>query len=90
MCRGSGTLLLSNKPAFMQKICPMCEEKGEYRDACRSCEGLAFIEKNVTERITVPKGVLDGMNLRYARKGDWSFSGPPGDLYLKLKVRPHP
>ena len=41
--------------------------------------------------IRIPPGVADGGRIRLAGKGGESRSGgPPGDLHLKVRVRPHP
>jgi DnaJ-class molecular chaperone len=44
------------------------------------------------ERLTVriPPGVRDGGRIRLAGKGGESPDGPPGDLWLDVRVRPHP
>ena len=40
--------------------------------------------------MTIPKGVDNGVNLRVSRKGHFSTMGPPGDLMIAVKVKPHP
>jgi len=41
--------------------------------------------------VRVPPGVTTGKKLRLAGKGEPSpLGGPPGDLYLEVKVAPHP
>ncbi|RUM36033.1 MAG: J domain-containing protein [Desulfobulbus sp.] len=57
-------------------------------------------EKNISLRrgdgtqnisVKVPKGIESGKRLRLTGKGAPSSSGgPPGDLYLKVTVQPHP
>jgi len=57
-------------------------------------------EKNISLRrnggnqnisVKVPKGIESGKRLRLTSKGAPSSSGgPPGDLYLKVTVQPHP
>jgi DnaJ-class molecular chaperone len=44
----------------------------------------------VKETVNIPKGVDTGVNLRISKKGHFSPSGPPGDLMLAVKVKPHP
>jgi DnaJ-class molecular chaperone len=46
-----------------------------------------------TEKITVkiPPGVKDGSRVRVSGRGSpGSFGGPPGDLYIITRVKPHP
>jgi molecular chaperone DnaJ len=41
--------------------------------------------------VNVPPGVEDGTRIRYQEQGDAGVNGgPPGDLYVFLKVKPHP
>jgi curved DNA-binding protein len=47
--------------------------------------------KSQTLNVKVPAGVSDGKRLRLSGKGDPGPSGtPPGDLYLVVRVEPHP
>ncbi|MCS6926672.1 MAG: J domain-containing protein [Candidatus Binatia bacterium] len=49
--------------------------------------------QSVTERLTVkiPAGIEDGTRIRLAGKGGArSARGPAGDLYLRVRIRPHP
>ncbi len=39
-------------------------------------------------RVKIPPGARDGSTVRVPNRGD-SGSGPEGDVYLKIKVRPH-
>jgi curved DNA-binding protein len=44
-----------------------------------------------TVKVRIPKGVTDGQKLRVPGKGGpGSNGGPPGALYLDIKLRPHP
>jgi len=47
--------------------------------------------KRQTVNVKTPAGVTDGKKLRLAGKGEPGPSGtPPGDLYLVVRVQPHP
>jgi len=47
--------------------------------------------KKQTLNVKTPAGVTDGKKLRLAGKGEPGPSGtPPGDLYLVVRVQPHP
>ena len=44
-----------------------------------------------TVKVRIPKGVTDGQKLRVPGKGGPGVNGgPPGALYLDIKLRPHP
>jgi curved DNA-binding protein len=44
-----------------------------------------------TLSVTVPAGVKDGQRIRLAGQGNpGSAGGPAGDLYLKIRLAPHP
>lgn len=61
---------------------------------------LKSTEKTITMRhngapqsvsVKIPKGIEEGKRLRLAGKGAPSGNGgPPGDLYLKVHIQPHP
>lgn len=47
--------------------------------------------KNKTLKITIPKGIISGQQLRLAQQGSPGIgNGPAGDLFLEIDVNPHP
>jgi curved DNA-binding protein len=54
---------------------------------------ISLRRENKTENVSVkiPKGIKEGQKLRLAGKGSPSpYGGPPGDLFLSIKIQPHP
>ncbi|KPA15055.1 molecular chaperone DnaJ [Candidatus Magnetomorum sp. HK-1] len=54
---------------------------------------ITFTHGGKSERLTVkiPKGMIAGKKLRLAGKGESGVNGgPPGDLYIQSKIKPHP
>jgi curved DNA-binding protein len=48
------------------------------------------IRKPRTLEVQIPRGARDGTRLRLAGQGEpGRNSGPPGDLYLIVRIRPH-
>lgn len=44
-----------------------------------------------TYEVRIPAGVIDGGRIRLSGKGGEGIGGgPPGDLYLKVRMAPHP
>jgi len=54
-----------------------------------SCRGRGSIHNSTKEEVKVPKGVDNGVNLRVSKKGHAGIGGPPGDLIISIKVKPH-
>ncbi len=91
-CQGYGTISRVDGFFRINSTCPHCLGTGiEVNDPCPECrgQGLQKQKKNVT--IKIPAGVDEGTRLRLRGEGEvGQFGGPPGDLYIDLKVTPHP
>lgn len=75
-----------------QQPCPRCQGNGKIsREACVTCAGRGVTFG--TERISVkiPAGVDTDSRVRLQGMGEpGQNGGPPGDLYIITRVRPHP
>jgi DnaJ-class molecular chaperone len=73
-------------------VCPTCNGSGAVNDkVCGTCGGAGQILKPKTIEVNIPAGVRDGSTVRLAGQGGGGVSGiPPGDLYLHIRLRPHP
>ena len=59
-------------------------------DPCPHCRGRGRIRSKRTLNVDIPAGVDDGHQLRLSAEGSVGANGgSPGDLYIKLTVRPH-
>jgi molecular chaperone DnaJ len=72
--------------------CPSCEGEGTRIDhPCGVCKGKGQVRKPKTIELKIPAGVDNSARLRVTGNGDQGRKGaPPGDLYVVLRVRPHP
>lgn len=71
-------------------MCSACSGTGKTFQACLTCSGSGTLYQQVKETIVIPKGVDSGVNLRMTKKGNFTLKGDPGDLLIKVNVRPHP
>ncbi|MSQ47370.1 MAG: molecular chaperone DnaJ [Deltaproteobacteria bacterium] len=89
-CQGHGQVQVGTV-SFM-RTCARCGGEGRLSAGnCSPCGGSGRV--TTPERLTVkiPAGVDDGSRIRLAGKGAaLSPGGPTGDLYLVIRVQPHP
>ena len=65
-----------------------------FEEAALGTSRVVLIEQNgkkIKTHFKIPEGSLDGKRLRLVGKGQTGFNGgPPGDLYLKIRINKHP
>jgi molecular chaperone DnaJ len=68
--------------------CAACRGRGQLIDhPCATCRGRGRIDDERTLTVDIPAGVDTGTRLRLAgRGGAGEPGGPPGDLYVEIKV----
>lgn len=100
-CNGSGRKIEAHDESrdgqqvrFQQiSICPVCHGRGtQIESACPDCGGYGKTEKQETLKITIPKGIEEGMILRIPGHGLPADKPglPPGDLLVSVHSRPDP
>jgi DnaJ-class molecular chaperone len=78
--------------AYDAELCPTCNGTG-VKDGkpCEICRGAGQVIKPKTIEVNIPAGVRDGSTIRLAGQGGRGSNGSePGDLYLHVRLRPHP
>jgi molecular chaperone DnaJ len=75
-----------------EKPCPSCGGTGRSgRAVCPACRGQGTVAESERVRIKIPEGTEDGGTIRVPQKGGpGDRGGPPGDLYVTVRVAPHP
>src|SRR5205807_6199296 len=92
-CSGSGRLQAVTRTPFGQVVrtveCEVCGGDGRVaREPCRECRGRGRRVLRRTLKVDVPAGIADGQRIRLAGRGhEGDFGGPPGDLYVQVRVR---
>ncbi len=92
-CDGVGMHAASVGGAFtMNETCPACRGRGlVVDDPCPTCHGSGRGLSSRTIQARIPAGVKDGQRIRLRGKGaSGERGGPPGDLFVTVKVLPHP
>ena len=95
-CGGAGRVRSARATPFGQFVtvqtCPRCGGTGRTAvAACSRCGGRGRVMRRRTLEIEIPAGVDDGMRLRLRGEGEpGRQGGPPGDLYVRVRLRPHP
>src|ERR1051326_4701788 len=74
------------------EICPTCGGPGLKADnICETCGGEGQVLRPKTIEVNIPAGMRDGSTIRLAGQGGSGTNGSePGDLYLHIRLRPHP
>ncbi|MZH41579.1 MAG: J domain-containing protein [Nitrospinae bacterium] len=72
--------------------CEECEGTGtQGSDECPECQGKQLVVRPVSLDVKIPPGVADQYTLSFIKEGgEGRNGGPPGDLFLKVCIQPHP
>lgn len=89
-CNGEGYVNARRGFISYRQSCPTCGGTGRSGRFCSACtEGRVMGYEKLS--VKVPQGVEDGEVMRIIGKGNAGrFGGPSGNLYVKLRVKPHP
>jgi molecular chaperone DnaJ len=90
-CHGRGEVLYQQSFLSIRRTCSTCGGSGQIiRNPCSQCRGNGFRQIQRKLKVTVPAGVDNNTRIRLATEGQpGSNGGPPGDLYVFLKVKEH-
>jgi molecular chaperone DnaJ len=91
-CAGTGAVSVNQGMFSMARTCQRCGGRGRViADPCPTCGGNGSTPSTRTLKVKVPAGVEDGARIRLAGRGEAGGPGSrPGDLYVGVRVRPHP
>ena len=95
-CQGSGQLRAVSRTPFGQvmrtTVCDVCHGDGRVaRDPCKVCRGRGRRVERPKVKVDVPAGISDGQRIRISGRGHaGERGGPPGDLYVLVRVREDP
>ncbi len=94
-CNGSGKVHQTKRSIFgtfaTQVTCNHCYGTGKIPSKkCSKCKGKGEVKKPGEIKINIPIGIYDGEIIKLTGKGEEKSNGIPGDLYIKIHVKPDP
>lgn len=91
-CGGSGVVADNQGPFSFSQLCPRCGGAGiVVEDPCPTCAGRGTEIRPREVKVRIPAGVNDGQTIRIKGRGTpGANGGPPGDLFVRVSVQPHP
>jgi molecular chaperone DnaJ len=90
VCHGAGTIQQAAGKMKFNVPCTRCGGTGKIRKVCPTCSGEGRLRRTETIDVRIPAGVASGSRVRVPGKGNAGTMGaPPGDLYLRVDVKPH-
>ncbi|HEX67839.1 MAG TPA: molecular chaperone DnaJ [bacterium] len=89
-CRGRGEISYTRGFLYFSETCSQCGGTGRISEPCPGCHGTGRVREKAKITVKIPAGVKDGSRLRIRGEGEAGYhGGPPGDLYLVIRVAPH-
>ena len=94
-CKGTGQVRVQQNTPFGRiqnvRACDVCHGTGQViKDPCPRCGGAGQVRTTKRRTVKIPAGIDDGQVIRVAGQGEpGQRGGPPGDLQVLVRVRPH-
>ncbi len=95
-CEGTGEVRQVRRSLLGQLVtaapCATCNATGQViPNPCDVCRGAGRVAGEKSIDVEVPRGIEDGQRLRLSGRGPAApRGGPAGDLYVAVRVAPHP
>ena len=90
-CHGTGQVTQMSGAMKFNVQCPRCGGSGKIENVCSNCHGEGTVTRTETVELRIKPGTRDAQRIRLAGKGNAGVDGgPPGDLFLIVKVGSHP
>ena len=95
ICKGSGRVTRTQRGIFgmmqVQSECDTCGGEGRIiRKKCPKCGGQGVVREEDVITVTIPAGVMGGMQLTVPGKGNAApHGGVPGDLLVLIEEQEH-
>lgn len=93
-CNGNGRIRETRQSVLGSfqtvKQCGTCNGTGKVpKERCGHCAGAGVLRSEDDIEIAIPAGIQNGEMIRMTGRGEAVQGGTPGDLYVKIHVKPH-
>lgn len=93
-CNGNGRIRETRRSILgtFQTVreCDVCNGSGQIpKEHCDTCRGSGVVRSQDEIVIQIPAGIQNGEMIRMTGRGEAIQGGAPGDLYVKIHVKPH-
>ena len=89
-CQGTGVVYSSTGFIRLGQTCLQCKGQGQIiTKPCPKCRGAGVVKVDKKLSVKIPAGIKTGSSLRVRGEGEHTPGGA-GDLYVTVRVRPHP
>lgn len=90
-CHGTGEMEQQGGRMKFKIQCPRCGGTGVLGSQCPNCHGAGVVTRAENIEFRIKPGTRDAQRIRLAGKGNaGQHGGPAGDLYIVVKIEPHP
>jgi molecular chaperone DnaJ len=91
-CGGSGEVAVNQGFFSMAQPCQRCRGTGRIVEKpCHTCGGAGAERRTRTLNVKVHAGAREGARIKLAGRGEpGPAGGQPGDLFVRVRVAPHP
>jgi molecular chaperone DnaJ len=95
ICRGRGQVQTVRRAGFAQLVqittCPKCRGEGSIIDRpCKNCRASGLAQARTKLEVKVRPGADEGQVLRVRGEGNAAQGGHSGDLFVRIRLKPHP
>lgn len=93
-CNGNGRVRETRRSIMgtFQTVreCNVCNGSGKVpKELCEECRGSGVVRSEDEIEVQIPAGIQNGEMIRMTGRGEAIQQGTPGDLYIKIHVKPH-
>ena len=95
-CNGTGQIRRVQSTMYGQRVnmstCEICRGEGTViTQPCETCHGNGRTKKTSKISLNIPAGIDNGQTISLRGEGEAGIKGgPAGDLYVNIRVQPHP